>query len=90
MVCSAGRMCDNCIGGIPNFINHCVILIVYEKSTNMAVGRIKQPGGPRVRYPEFDNVVIVVWLGCIDEYERRFSLLGSFNLYECNGNKKCW
>jgi hypothetical protein len=39
------------IHGIRNVLNYCVISIVYAKYTNVAAGRIIQPGGPRYGYP---------------------------------------
>jgi hypothetical protein len=38
------------LSGIPN-LNYCVICIVYVRFTNVAAGRITQPGGPRVEHP---------------------------------------
>jgi hypothetical protein len=36
------------VSGISNCLNYCVIFIVCTQCTNMAAGRIIQPGGPRV------------------------------------------
>ena len=39
--------------GTSNCLNYCAVYIVrlYIKFTNVAAGRMKQPGGSRVRYP---------------------------------------
>ena len=36
---------------MPNFLNYCVICIAYTRFTNVAAGRMTQPGGPRVGDP---------------------------------------
>jgi hypothetical protein len=37
--------------GIPNRLIYCLIFILLRHSTNAAVGRIVQPGGPQFAYP---------------------------------------
>jgi hypothetical protein len=39
------------VSGISNFLNYCVIFIVFTQFTNVSAGRIIQPGGPRVEDP---------------------------------------
>jgi len=39
------------ISGVPNSLNSSVILVVYTQFTNVAVGRIIHPAGPRVADP---------------------------------------
>ena len=39
------------VSGIPNRPNYCVIFTVYKQFTNVAVGRIIQPGGSRAGDP---------------------------------------
>jgi hypothetical protein len=41
---------------VPNSLNYCEIIIVYTKFRNVVVGRIIQPGGPRVGDPCFKGL----------------------------------
>jgi len=36
------------LSGLPNHLNYCIIFIADTHFTNVAAGRIIQPGGPRV------------------------------------------
>jgi hypothetical protein len=37
--------------GTPDCLNYCEIFIIYTLFTNVAAGRINQPGGPQVGDP---------------------------------------
>ena len=45
------------ISGIHNCLNYCEIFIVYKRFTNVAAGRVIQPGEPRVGDLGFVNPI---------------------------------
>jgi hypothetical protein len=51
VACSRAARGKITLSGIPNFLNYCVVVMVYTQVTIMATGLIKKPNGPQVGDP---------------------------------------
>ena len=55
---AGSRAAHERISGITSRLNYCAIFIVYIQFTNVAAGRIRQPGGPLVGDALFKQLAV--------------------------------